>query len=87
MFNLPVSTSIDRHQISPYLFFCHLVNKIALRQRQTCRWLRRTMHSISFHPIVFRIDLHPRHGVVKLHVLLTNVPAAFNGLDTLLESV
>ena len=64
-----------------------LKNKIPLRQRQRLRRLRPQHHPITLDRIRLRIDLHLRHQIIPLHVLLPDVPAILDRFDPFFEAV
>lgn len=45
------------------------------------------MDTISLNPIILRIDLHLRPDIIKLHILLANIPTVLNSLDSFLKSI
>jgi hypothetical protein len=64
-----------------------LIHKIRLCQRQRLRWFCRTHHTIRLNCIPLGIDLHLRPDIVKLHILLANLSAILDRLDTLAQAV
>lgn len=60
---------------------------MALSQGQTCRGLHKTVLAIRFDSIGFWIDCYSRHGIIELHILLSDVSATANGFHPLAEIV
>ena len=80
---------ISYYQLSspPYLPAPSSKNKIPLPQRQCFRRLGPQHFPISFNRIRLGIDLHFRHEVIPLHILLSDVPAVFHRFDSFLQPV
>jgi hypothetical protein len=60
---------------------------VFLRQRQALRRLSPQHFPISFDGIRLRVDLHLRHEIIPLHILLPDVPAIFHRFDPFLQPV
>ena len=45
------------------------------------------MHPVCLDAIAFGVDLHLRHRVIELHILLANGSAAFHWLNTLSQTI